>query len=212
MISSPIIRYFPLLNESDLGVLYTALHPLSVDELRTIHKNIGIDHTGNKALLIDRLVHYIRTGMVLKKSTIPAKSCLRSGVTAPSLALHSLMLHGAYKNDARTRAFFKEHIGEHFHFTASLIDWLNERWSAGNPPTYQEYIHQWNNEYAEKLGGGGKEPKREWAYICFTQALIAREPNLSRDELMTAWHAHHAQQKQVALSLLTRVFPDHTTR
>ncbi|XVN42631.1 MAG: hypothetical protein RCG15_08655 [Candidatus Rickettsia vulgarisii] len=55
---------------------------------------------------------------------------------------NTLMLKGSYKNDLRNRQFFKQLIGEHFHFTAIAIDWLNDRWMQGlpPPPTYQEFL------------------------------------------------------------------------
>ncbi len=57
-----------------------------------------------------------------------------------------MILKGSYKNDLKTRLFFKNIVGDHFHFTAFGIDWINEKWMEGNPPTYRDYATMWQSE------------------------------------------------------------------
>ena len=111
------------------------------------------------------------------------------------------MLKGNYKNDLKTRLFFKKIIGEHFHFTAFGIDWLNERWMLGNPPTYQEFADMWEDEYRKRQ----KTPasaKEEWAYIRFVQGYLIHSPESSRDALNTAWENERQRHKSIAKSML----------
>lgn len=101
---------------------------------------------GSKPQLIKKIFYFFETGKKLEEQKIPLISKIQKGAV-PSLHPNSLMLHGAYKNDLKTRLFFKKIIGEHFHFTAFGIDWLKRRWLEGRPPTYQEFAEMWAFEF-----------------------------------------------------------------
>lgn len=60
--------------------------------------------------------------------------------------------------------FLKKLIGDYFHFTAFGVDWVDERWMDGNPPTYQEFVDMWRAEYKRRQETPAN-PKEEWAYI-----------------------------------------------
>ena len=115
-----------------------------------------------------------------------------------------MILKGSYKNDLKTRLFFKSIIGDHFHFTAFGIDWINARWFAGNPPTYQEFADMWITE-SEKRVLEGSVPKKEWAYINFTQKFIAQVPNASRQQLLYAWETERGHNKAFIETLFATI-------
>ena len=149
--------------------LKEALLFLHVAELEAICTQLGLVAKGKKIILIARILNFISTGEIIKEPKIPAVSKVKRGCDYP-LETGTCMLKGAYKNDLKTRLFFKKLIGEHFHFTAFGIDWLNERWLEGKPPTYEEFATMWKSEYARRLKIGST-PKEEWAYINFTKNL-----------------------------------------
>lgn len=167
--------------------LFEALYFLKMGELKQLCQKLDLPHAGAKGEIIDRIKHFITTGKELEVAEIPAISKARRGVLY-SLAPNTLMLMGAYKNDAKTRAFFKKLIGPHFHFTAFGIDWLNARWKAGNPPTYQEFADMWEKEM-EKRKTQKPQPKQEWALITFVQKYMEMHPNASKETVMKAWHS-----------------------
>lgn len=156
---------------------------------------LAISDVGKKGLLVSRIVHFIETGEIIMQSKFPKQSCAQRGREYP-LIPNGLVLHGAYKNDLKTRQFFKTIIGEYFHFTAFGIDWLNERWQQGKPPTYQQFADMWVTEYALRKKFGST-PKEEWAYITFVQNYIKEYPDAPRDMLMNAWKKE--RMKNVAL-------------
>lgn len=88
--------------------------------------------------------------------------------------------------------------GSHFHFTAFGIDWLNARWKAGNPPTYQEFANMWQREH-ELRKTQKPRPKQEWALITYVQKYMAAHPQASKAEVMKAWHT--IREEKVALVL-----------
>lgn len=108
---------------------------MHVQDLKEIAEKLSIPNNGTKLKLIARIIYFVQTGAVIKEPKVPVASCAQKGVQYP-LAPNTVMLKGAYKNDLKTRLFFKNLIGEHFHFTAFGIDWLNDCWMAGDPPSY----------------------------------------------------------------------------
>ena len=172
---------------------------LHVDELREIADKLVLLNKGSKMPLIMRILHFTRTGEKLTAPKFPQSSCAKRRQSY-LLEQSTLMLNGNYKNDLKTRLFFKKIIGAHFHFTAFGIDWLNERWMIGNPPTYQEFADMWENEYRK----GQKTPalpKEEWAYIRFIQRYLTQSPDSTRDHLNKAWENERQKHKNIIKSI-----------
>lgn len=179
----------------DYNQLYPHLLFLHVGELRARCEDLELSDKGTKLDLINRIIHFVRTG----EKSIPAKYPARSiskVKAAGKLTPDSLMLFGSYKNDLRTRLLFKELIGQHFHFTAFGIDWLKTRWMAGEPPTYQEFADMWSKEYALRKVQGST-PKEEWAFIIFVKQYLSEKPHASRDEVQKCWEAERLKHKNV---------------
>ncbi len=131
------------------GQLFEALYFLKLIELKKLCLQLGLAPKGAKGELIESIKHFVATGNMLQSTPIPANSKAQKNQIY-LITADTLMLMGSYKNDAKTRAFFKKLIGEHFHFTAFGIDWLNIRWKQGKPPTYQEFAAMWQREYEHR--------------------------------------------------------------
>ena len=171
-----------------------------VGELKELAQRLGLSDQGTKLILVNRVIHFLKTGEKLRAIPFPQKSCAPRGQKT-LLDPKAYMLYGSYKNDLDSRLFFKKLIGEFFHFTAFGIDWLNERWIQADPPTYQEFADMWVNEYARRKLEP-QAPKQEWAYIRFVQNYLKSNPNASRDVLMNAWYLEREKHKKVVLKLL----------
>lgn len=188
------------LSNAQLIELKESLSHMHVSELKAQLKQLKLSIIGfNKRELIDRLVYYVTTNKELSPLTIPNVSKAKSGVPYP-LHTSTLMLYGSYKNDLKTRQFFKQLIGDHFHFTAWGVDWLRERWLEGNPPTYSQFAKEWEDEYLRNK----KEkrlPKQEWAYIRFVQEYIKRSPDSSKKDINIAWEAKRLEYVQLVYAV-----------
>lgn len=185
-----------------LTLLRESLLFLNMAELRQLCIKKNLPSQGNKIILIIRIIHFIKTGQVIKDTKIPDISKAKRGIDYP-LDSNTLMLKGAYKNDLKNRLFFKMLIGDYFHFTAFGIDWLNERWINGMPPTYEEFAIMWKAEYAKRKEMPAA-PKEEWAYINFTQNFIKSNPNASRALIMQSWQNERTKK----LSLVNELIGD----
>lgn len=180
-------------NGQELSAFKESLMFLHVEELRELALRLCLEGKGNKMVVINRILHFLETGQKLTVQKLPEISRSKRGLIYP-LEKDTLMLKGSYKNDLKTRMFFKKLIGAHFHFTAFGIDWLNERWMDGNPPTYQEFANMWQEEY-QKRKEMPVAPKAEWAYINFVQKFILSSPEASRECVHQAWESERQQHK-----------------
>lgn len=174
---------------------------MHVAELKEALTSLKLSTKGfNKEELINRLVHFKKTGFELAPLKIPDVSKAQS-TAQPVLKPEQRMLYGLYKNDYATRDFFRKLIGPHFHFTAQGIDWLRERWLAGNPPTYAEFAQEWQAEF-ERNKITKRPAKQEWAYIRFVQAYIHEHPHANQNEVNAVWEVWRKKSVMQAKSLL----------
>jgi hypothetical protein len=186
---------YPLLNKHDLATLSEALYFMKIAELKKACLFLSLPEAGNKNEMIERILMFVTTGQIKKPQAMPSQS-LAKNYPFQSLSPHSLMLYGGYKNDLQTRMFFKKLVGPEFHFTAYGIDWLNDCWFKGNPPTYQEFANYWIEE-TNRRKKIKVEPKIEWAFIRFMQHMNEAMPQASRAKLMQEWKK--VQAKKVSL-------------
>lgn len=181
------------MNAEDITTLQNSLYYLHVSELKSYCEKLALSTKGNKIALISRIIYFLKTGEKLEVPRYPAVSLAKVRKTTELMA-DALMLKGAYRNDLKTRLFFKKLIGAHFHFTAFGIDWLEERWMEGNPPTYQEFADMWQKEYIYRKEHGST-PKEEWAYIRFVKSYLNENLQASRNEILSSWEIERARHK-----------------
>lgn len=182
-----------MLTELEFMDLKNSLMFLYVSELKELARNLFLIDKGNKRTIILRILHFLHTGQKQAAPKFAENVIAKRGCVYP-LHQDTLMLRGAYKNDLKTRLFFKQLIGEHFHFSAFGIDWLNDRWMDGNPPTYQEFAKMWQEEH-ERRKNRPVAPKEEWAYINFAQNFLKKSPHSSSKEMNLAWKQERQEHK-----------------
>jgi hypothetical protein len=187
----------------DITALQDSLNYLYVSELRNRCETLCLSNKGKKAILVSRIIHFVETGEKTELPAYPSISCAK-GKHHPDLEPECLMLKGAYKNDLKTRKFFKKLIGDHFHFTAFGIDWLEDRWMDGNPPTYHEFAEMFKYEH-EFRKANGSAPKEEWAYINFVKAYLKNNPNAGSKEILQEWNLKRNQHKKIVEEFFAEV-------
>lgn len=174
--------------------LKSSLNFFYVSELKNLCENLSLSAKGKKGELIHRIITFVETGKKLVSPVFPRASCAKRG-EVHEISENNLMLKGAYKNDLKTRLFFKKLIGENFHFTAFGIDWLNDRWMEGSPPTYKEFGLMWQDEYQRRKANPAA-PKDEWAYIIFTKSYIKKFPGATREDINSSWEEVRKRNKK----------------
>ena len=183
------------ISKTEIENLKFSLNYFHMQELRDLCLNFNLPKSGQKVELLNNIISYIESGQIPPKKQLPDISKAQKGKEY-LLNKKTLILLGAYKNDLKTRIFFKEIIGHHFHFTAFGIDWLERRWMQGNPPTYQEFADMWSQEY-EFRKIYGSIPKQEWAYINFVKRYLNDNADAARNEILNAWEIERAKHKEL---------------
>lgn len=174
----------PSLSKAEVQALEQSLLYLNLKELRHILDYFDLPARGSKIDLISMIIAFFSGKKIVSSQTMPSISIAKKEVP---LRVDSLILKGSYKNDLKTRNFFKSLIGDYFHFTAFGIDWIKQRWQAGDPPTYGEFAEFWQKEYLRRKSKKAS-PKKEWAYITFLQHYAESNPQATQDQLRKAWH------------------------
>ncbi len=188
---------------SDQKQLLNALLFLHVNELKEIVHDFELHEKGKKIELITRIIHFLTTDEKITTPSFPAVSCGKA-IKNLQITSQTKILKGQYKNDLKTRLFFKQLIGDHFHFTAFGIDWLNEQWMQGAPPTYQDFADIWQEAYEEQKTNP-LPAKAEWAYINFIKNFLAKYPHADRDTVMHSWHKERQKQVKWVKTFLTKL-------
>ncbi len=173
--------------------LEESIYYLHVEELKELCTKLSLSLKGKKGELVHRIIHFAKTGEKVISIKFPEASCAKRDIVY-KISKDSLILKGAYKNDLKTRLFFKEIIGQHFHFTAFGQDWTMGRWLEGSPPTYLEFANMWQQEY-EYRKKHKVSPKTEWAYLSFIQRYINKFPNAARKGISESWHKERQKHK-----------------
>lgn len=192
-----------MLSKEKQLLLNDALYYLKMKELQKASVLLSLPANGKKIELITRITTFVKTGKIIQLPSMPANSEAKNH-PPQSLSVKALMLYGGYKNDAKTRAFFKTLIGQHFHFTAFGVDWLNEQWFKGAPPTYQAFANYWTQE-TERRKQTKVKPKDEWKLINFLQQMQKSDAHLSQKALMSQWKQLQADKAALAFEILESI-------
>ena len=68
-------------------------------------------------------------------------------------------------------------------------------------PTYKEFAEFWQKEYVRRQKNP-ENPKKEWAYINFTQRLLKENPHASQKEIIMAWEEARRIQIEIVQNII----------
>jgi hypothetical protein len=92
-------------------------------ELVALAKTIGISYTGAKFEILDRIATRLDGKNVISISKQSKKSNFN---WSKDLLTLDTIITDSYTNGPNTRAFFKSHCGEKFHFSIPFMNWMRE--------------------------------------------------------------------------------------
>ena len=194
--------HFPLLPDTEVTLLDEAIQYQITDEVKRCCEYLGLPVSGTKGDMIARMMLFIKAGKVLEKPKLPEVSKAKRGESYP-FAPDTLILKGSYKCSHDTRAFLKQLVGPHFHFTYYGQNWIRERWQQGSPPTYLEFAVFWEEERIARKSKDAT-PNREWAYLHFAKAFKQNNPNASQKYLANSWHMVRTQKAALTTQLVEK--------
>jgi hypothetical protein len=128
-----------------------------------VEKNGKITQTTDKdrkAIVIDRIIHLLKTGVIKPPTVWSAKVCSFERRNQPP-APGDRIFYGQYKNtDTALLALMKRLTRGKFEFGATSQQVLRDCWTRGEAPTYAQFARLWL-----KARTGYDRPNREWAYL-----------------------------------------------
>ena len=150
------------------------------DELVEFCRKEGLQTTGGKIEITDRIAHYLKTGerLVSKKTHSQSTSYTKN---IESLTLTS-KIEPNFKCTEKHRAFFKQEIGEGFKFNVAFQKWLKE--NTGK--TYQDAVCAYYE--IQKLKQTKKTTiDRQFEYNTYIRDFFDDNKGKSLSEAITCW-------------------------
>jgi hypothetical protein len=148
-------------------------------ELRVLCKKYDLPVSGVKADLTARIIRYLETGEIIHP--VPKiKYTFRD--SDKEMALEAKVVN--YKNDAKTRAFFKKQIGSHFHFNVHLINFVKSNKNL----TYEGLVQEWLAEEKRRENPNYKTKiHASCEYNRFIREFFAREKEKNLSDAIAEW-------------------------
>lgn len=150
-------------------------------ELVSFCRKVGINTDGWKLEIHERIVEYLTTKKIDKKSENVSKPKSKDD---SDLTLYTVVGPG-FKRNPQTTAFFKS-IDSRFHYSVRLNQYIRD--NVGKV-TYGDIINQWKKEYEEKKKGIKTTPDLpQCEYNQFIKDFLADNKDRGFKEAVTAWN------------------------
>ncbi|MGF6376542.1 dTDP-glucose pyrophosphorylase [Clostridiales Family XIII bacterium PM5-7] len=146
------------------------------EELIDFCRNNGLPTSGGKIEITDRIAYFLDTGKVL-----PAVATKKKAVVASNIS-EDTKIEPDFVCSEKHRAFFKEHIGNHFSFNVAFQKWLKS--NIGK--TYKEAIIAYHEILEEKKKGRTVIDK-QFEYNTYTRDFFADNKGKSLEDAIKCW-------------------------
>jgi hypothetical protein len=143
-----------------------------------------------KGVMLNRLRHFLRTGVVLEETCFPA-SVVSLDPLPDNLTAADRLFYGQYDKTNRTMVnLLRDLTGGHFRNGAIARILAREFWTQGKAPTFREFASAWLQATREHT-----EPNPEWAFLSDRANKVATPD----------WKKLRAQKASKALKALNRI-------
>jgi hypothetical protein len=161
------------------------------EELVTFGRTIGIDTSGGKIDITERIAEYIQTGFVNKKANSKKQSrTSKFDWNSEALSLDTIITD-SYKNTENVRKFFLENIGNHFSFNVLFMNWTKENIGA----SLKDAIEEWEKIYELKKDKNYKTNiAPQFEYNRYMRAFLADNPDKTNKDAMKYWKLKRAKR------------------
>jgi SAP domain-containing new25/Domain of unknown function (DUF6434) len=164
-------------------------------ELINLCRQLNLSTDGSKSELNHRIELFILDKNEKKNLiTIPKQ-------TPPKLTLETKLKEG-YKCDEKTRNFFKKHIGEHFHFTYFLNEYIKQHPNKtyGDAIKFWKYQNEHKDQFTQKYTETGK-----FEYNNFVKKYYEAHPHVTLEEIIHQWNKHKEKRNKKCKHVITKL-------
>ena len=153
------------------------------EELEAFCKEHGINYSGGKIDLADRVIHYLKTGSA-KFPRKYSKTPVSKFDWATEKLTPDTIITDSYKNSENVRAFFKRQIGEHYKFNTEFMNWMKSnagrRLSDAAEAWEQIRVRQKDPLYKSEIAP-------QFEYNKYIRELLKDNPGLTVKEAIICW-------------------------
>ncbi|MEL7351400.1 MAG: DUF6434 domain-containing protein [Cyanobacteria bacterium P01_A01_bin.116] len=154
------------------------------EELVTYCKENGLQVTGNKLAVANRIRQFLKNGIRETQSTKKLKKAnSKFDWHAEKLSLET-KITDSYKNTQNVRRFMVSQVGPSFRFSIPLMKWMKEN----EGKTLKQAVEKWHQLKAEKKSGQYQSeipPSNE--YNQYVRDFMKDNPNKSLVEARQCW-------------------------
>jgi hypothetical protein len=152
------------------------------EELVAFCREIGINNSGGKIDIADKIAGYLRTGKIESKNTSKGEK-IKKGIQKIPESINDVIPDN-YTSSQLFREYFKSIIGQQFHFTAYMKKYINGHQGI----TFKEYADEWQAEY-ERRKNKNYKPKimKSCEYNQYIRDFFEDNPDKTRGEAIKYW-------------------------
>ncbi len=152
------------------------------EELVSFCRKIGINCSGGKIEIANRIVKYLKTGKIEKKNTNKNRGT-KKGIQRIPKNINEVIPDN-YSSSQLFKKYFKSIIGQHFHFTAYMAKYMKDRPEI----TFKRYINEWQAEYKRRKDKN-YHPKimRSCEYNQYIRDFFKDNPKRTRVDAIKYW-------------------------
>ena len=158
-------------------------------ELTAFCRIIGINSTGGKIEIANRIKTFLETGDVSNLKTGINKQATSNFDWNKELLSLNTVITDNYKSTENVRTFFVTHIGSHFRFTVDFMKWAKQN----EGKTLAEAIAEWNRQKDIKKDKSFKtDIAPQFEYNRYMRAFLADNPGKTTKDAMKFWKLKRA--------------------
>jgi hypothetical protein len=142
----------------------------------------GLQTSGGKIEISERIIHYLKTGTSQKVERKPKPESTFNWKTE-ELTLNTVITDN-YKNSENVRSFFEANIGRGFKFNIQFMSWM--KYNVGK--TLGDALNQYKQITSEKKQDTNKkEIAPQFEYNTYLRDFLADNPNSKRELGIRLW-------------------------
>ena len=154
------------------------------NELISFCKENGIDCSGDKVEITNRIIYFLETGqMPPKRKNISQKTISKFDWNKEVLTLETVITDN-YRNTENVRSFFAKEIGSHFKFNVLFCNWMKQNIDKKLKDALEEwnriYLLKKDKDYISEIGS-------QFEYNTYVRDFLKDNPNLSFRDARKYW-------------------------
>jgi hypothetical protein len=154
------------------------------EELVEFCRAIGINSSGGKIDISNRIIKFLENGELIIKSNIKKKTIISKFDWNVEKLNTATLITDNYRNTENVREFFRQNIGDHFKFNVEFMNWMK----AHQGKTLGNAIEKWIEISKLKKDKNYKtEIAPQFEYNTYMREFLNDNPHLSSKDAIKSW-------------------------